>query len=213
MRLWTYYRKELLKDLWIKTAYDDVVLDVWCFDWYWLSTQKAKEKHAIDLDIEPKYKDINYKNWDATKLPYKDLFFDKVFAFDVIEHIKEWKEKEFIKELIRVTKKDWNIILTTPSKSIRLFPSFLTNYISKKWWHYKCNWYTKNEIQYFVWNKVYISILNLNCRWYLNNYLFLRFLWKINKKLVRNILQKIAKNDSQEIWNNGYLLIKIEKYA
>ncbi len=211
MRLWTYYRKKLLENLNIKTEKNDVVLDVWCFDWYWLSIQIAKEKHAIDIDINPIYKDINYKKWDATQLPYEDNYFNKVFSFDVIEHVNLWKEKLFLSELYRVTKNWWEIIFTTPSKDIKLFPNFLTTWVSKKWGHYKCNWYTKEELVQLIWDKENIKILELNSRWYLNNYLFLRLLWNINKTLVMQLIDKITINDSKTIWNKWYILVKIKK--
>jgi len=209
MRLWTYYRKELLKNIWIKTDISDIVLDVGCFDWYWLSTQIAKEKHAIDIDIEPLYKNINYRKWDAIKLPYKDNFFDKVFAFDVIEHITLGKEQSFINELLRVTKKWWKIILTTPSKQIKLFPVFLTDYVSKKRWHYKCNGYTSNEILIYFNPKKNIKITHLESKWYLSLYFVLRMLWIFCKPLTRYFLEQIAKMDAKKIWKHGYLLIVV----
>jgi len=211
MRLGTYYRKELLKNLNVKTNTNDVVLDVWCFDWYWLSTQVAQEKHAIDLDIDPIYDGINYQKWDATNLPYENEYFDKVFAFDVIEHVNLWTEKKFVEELLRVTKKWGEVLFTTPSKDIRLFPHFLTNWISKKWGHYKCNWYTKDELRTFIPKEYNIELAELDCRGYLVNYLILRLIWKINKKFVMFIIDKIAIKDSKKTGINGYIMTKIYK--
>lgn len=211
MRLWTYYRKKLLENLDIKTSEDDVVLDVWCFDGYWLSTQNAREKHAIDIDINPLYDNIKYQKWDATHLPYPDSYFDKVFAFDVIEHVEQWTERRFIEELLRVTKKWGEVIFTTPSKDIRLFPHFLTNWISKKWGHLKCNWYSKSELEAFIWDRKGIEIFELNSRGYLRYYLFLRIFWYFNKKNTKKMINKISINDSKRYWSNWYILVKIIK--
>ena len=213
MRIGTYYRNEFLKNLNIKTNSNEKVLDVGCFDGYWLSTQKAKEKHAIDLDINPIYKAIKYKKGDGNKLPYKNNYFDKVFAFDVIEHVPLGTEKQFISELIRVTKKDGEITLTTPSKYIKIFPRFLTTWMSKRWGHDKCNGYSKNEIlNYLNNNKIKdIKFKKINCPYYFNLYFILRMLWVLNTNITKKILAKIAKKDSKIIGENGYLIIKIIK--
>jgi len=64
-----------------------------------------------------------------------------------IEHIEAGKERKFLSELIRVCKKKGEIILSTPSESIKMFPGFMTNYISRKWGHDKCNGYSKEELK------------------------------------------------------------------
>lgn len=110
MRLGTYFRKELLDKLNIKTFPEDIVLDVGCFDGYWLSTQKAKEKYGLDLDIVKKYKDVNYVYGSGLDIPFKNNKFNKVFAFDVIEHLPKNTEVKFLSELIRTTKFSGEII-------------------------------------------------------------------------------------------------------
>lgn len=212
MRMGTYYRNELLKNLNIKTEKRDIVLDVGCYDAYWLSLQKAKEKHAIDMEISPIHKNIDYKKGDATKLPYKNNYFDKVFAFEVLEHIEFGKEKRVLSELIRVTKSKGEIILSTPSKYIRLFPSFLTNLVSRKWGHYKQNGYTKEEILGFIPKRVKsIQIKELDARQYLKFYLPMRALWTVYDGLAKKILSLFAKKDATSEGNKGYLIIRIIK--
>ena len=118
----TYFRTELFKKLKIETSPNDKVLDVGCFDGYWLSTQNAKEKIGLDIDIHRKYKNIRYKKGSALNIPLKSGYFDKVFAFDVIEHIPANTELQFLRELIRVTKISGSVILTVPSREIKVFP-------------------------------------------------------------------------------------------
>lgn len=139
----------MLKLLNIK-AYKENVLDVGCFDAYWLSTQSAKNKYGLDVDIDKKYRDINYIKASALNIPFEDNKFDQVFAFDVIEHLPQNTEEKFISELIRVAKNGSEIIFTTPSKNIKIFPNFLTNWINKKWGHLKCNGYSKEELSEYL---------------------------------------------------------------
>lgn len=211
MRLGTYYRKELLSNLGIKTEKSEKVLDVGCFDAYWLSTQNAKEKHAIDITIEEKYKNILYKKGSGINLPYKDGFFDKVFSFDVLEHIPKGAEKKFISELIRVTKAGGEVILTTPSNDIEIKPNFLTNWVSKKWGHYKCQGYSLKDIKKIFSLEENLYIESLSCRWYLGLYFPLRCLWPIFTSLAKKLLEKIAILDAKSYGNKGYLLIKYFK--
>ena len=105
MRLGTYYRAQIIKHFNIKAG-SNCVLDVGCYDGYWLSTQKSKNKYALDLEISQLYKNIHYIKASALKIPLKSNYFDQVFAFDVLEHIEEGKESKFLRELIRVCKKN-----------------------------------------------------------------------------------------------------------
>ena len=146
MRLGTHYRAKILKHFKIEATGKNV-LDVGAYDGYWLSTQKAKNKYALDLEVIKLYKNIHYIEASALKIPLKSNYFDQVFAFDVLEHIEGGKETKFLTELIRVCKRNGEIILSTPSKSIRMFPDFMTNYISQKWGHKKCNGYYKEELK------------------------------------------------------------------
>lgn len=170
MRLGTYYRCKLLDKIGIK-ATKERVLDVGGYDGYWLSTQKAKNKYVVDLDVEKKYKNIKYSKADATDLPFQSNYFDQVFAFDVLEHIEEGKEQKFIGELIRVCKKDGEIILSIPSDRIKIYPPFLTNFVSRKWGHFKGNGYSKSELK-----KILSRHKNIDFNIIENNALFFRIL-------------------------------------
>jgi ubiquinone/menaquinone biosynthesis C-methylase UbiE len=210
----TYFRSELFKKLKVETSLNDKVLDVGCFDGYWLSTQKAKEKVGLDIDIQKKYKNIKYVKGSALDMPFKNDYFDKVFAFDVIEHIPANTEQRFLRELIRVTKKDGSIIFTVPSENIKIFPSFLTNYVSKKWGHNKYNGLSKFIINSLLKKNLNIKyeIFDLNTKFYLNYYLLLRIFWLLNPKKTMVLLGQIIKKDiTNHKGENGYFLIKIYK--
>lgn len=213
MRLGTYYRAQILKHFKIE-ATGEHVLDVGAYDGYWLSTQKAKNKYALDLKVNKLYRNIHYIKASALIMPFKAETFNQVFAFDVLEHIEMGKEKAFIQELIRVCKKGGEIILSTPSISIRLFPSFMTNYISRKWGHNKCNGYSKEELK-----KLISSFKNTKYKIYDNNapsyrliFIIIRSLWPIWQNRVKKLVNKIALYDSKhKNGNEGFYIIKIIK--
>jgi ubiquinone/menaquinone biosynthesis C-methylase UbiE len=50
---------------------------------------------------------------DATRLPFKDDYFDAVVSFDVVEHITD--DKKFVAEAFRVCKKNGYILMGTPN--------------------------------------------------------------------------------------------------
>jgi ubiquinone/menaquinone biosynthesis C-methylase UbiE len=52
---------------------------------------------------------ISYRVMDATKLDFKDGYFDAVFDFGIIHHIPNWKDS--LKEIKRVLKPEGELIL------------------------------------------------------------------------------------------------------
>lgn len=213
MRLGTYYRARLWSHLGI-TAYGQTVLDVGCFDGYWLSTQRVKHKYALDIDIDRKYKGIRYIRHTALDIPFKDDAFDQIFAFDVLEHIEAGKEKQFLKELIRVCKKGGEIILSTPSKTITMFPPVLTNQISKMWGHTKCNGYSKEELKKLLssFDGIEYRILDNNAPLFRLLFIGIRFLWIVWRNVAKTIVNKITSYDSDHTkGNRGFYIIKIIK--
>ncbi len=116
---------------------------------YWLSTQSGRNKYALDINIDKKYKNINYIKASALNIPFKDGKFNQVFAFDVIEHILKRTEGKFLSELIRVAKLWSEIILTVPSVDINI----LINWISKKWGHYKYNGLSEGKLKKYLDNR------------------------------------------------------------
>jgi len=213
MRLGTYYRAEILKHFQIE-ATDENVLDVGAYDGYWLSTQKARKKYALDLEVNKLYKNIHYRKTSALKIPFKSNYFDQVFAFDVIEHIEVGEETKFLSELIRVCKKNGEIILSTPSKSIKIFSGFMTNYISRKWGHNKCNGYSKEELKkmFSVFDNIKYQILDNNAPSFRLLYIIIRSLWFIWQELVKETIKYIALYDSKhKEGDEGFYIIEIKK--
>jgi ubiquinone/menaquinone biosynthesis C-methylase UbiE len=214
MRLGTYFRKELLNKINIKSNSSDVVLDVGCFDGYWLSTQKAKQKYGLDIDIVKKYKNIKYIKASALDIPFPKNKFDRVFAFDVIEHVPENTEIKFLSELIRVTKPGGEIVITCPSNKIRIFPQFLTEFASKKWQHFKYPGLSRNNLTKYLskFKEIRYDISDLNTKYFLQLYLMLSLLWRLNPNLTKKLILFLLDKELQSLrGNNGYYIIKIRR--
>lgn len=213
MRLGTYYRTQLFDQIRIN-ATGKRVLDVGGRDGYWLSTQNARDKFVVDLEIIKRHKKITYLKADALRLPFPGSFFDQVFAFDVLEHIEEGKEQCFIGELIRVCKKDGEIILSTPSSKIKIFPPFLTDYVSRKWGHFKGNGYSKQQLANLLsgYNNIKFEILDNNAFNFRMFYFSNRILWMIWPQFAKKILDIIAFFDARSRRGvEGFFFVKILK--
>ncbi len=110
----------LLKELGIKPT--DIVLDIGCGSG--ILTKLIAEKGAkqvVGLDASKnnlkfasknKYKNQKFVFGDALALPFKDMYFDKVLATEIIEHLDD--DVKFVDEIERVLKKGGYAVITTP---------------------------------------------------------------------------------------------------
>lgn len=209
MRMGTYYRSLVLDYLNIEPE-GNRILDVGCYDGYFLSKSKAKENIGVDLNPIKKYNNIRYIKGDILNLNFKKKF-DKIFAFDVIEHVKE--DKLFLEKLISFLSNNGALILSAPSKNLKIFPWFLTKWIAiKKWNHIHRIGYNKKEIEKILDNNYNLNFIEWNAPIYRNFYLPLRFMWFISQKLTKKIIDNIIKIDFKlKKGNNGFLFFKILK--
>lgn len=111
---------ESVKSAEIKDNYR--VLDAGCGIGYLLRVIRDKNQkcrlYGIDINenISRLDLDANIQIADLRKLPYKDSFFDVVFALDVLEHLKN--PNEAILEIRRVLKKSGKLVITGPTESL-----------------------------------------------------------------------------------------------
>lgn len=80
-------------------------------------------KEAIQY-CKSKYKreNLNFIQINEKKLPFGDSSYDICISFEVIEHIKLKKVKEWLSEINRILKNDGIFICSTPNKKLRLLP-------------------------------------------------------------------------------------------
>lgn len=128
-RLGSYMRLLLLK----KTFLDikgERILDIGC-NYGEITKILAQNNQVIGIDTDQKAlklakKQVKFAKFikaSATKLPFKDKFFDLVSCLSMLEHVKE--DQQVLLEIGRVLKKDGKLFLTIPNEKARLVPTWL----------------------------------------------------------------------------------------
>jgi SAM-dependent methyltransferase len=127
------------------------VLDYGCGSGYGsaLISDHCLEVIGIDISLEAiSFAKKNYssqnvsflslKKAEDSPLPFPDETFDVVLSFQVIEHIRD--TTTYLEEMNRVLKPGGQILISTPNRSVRLFP------FQKSWnmWHVKE--YSQNQL-------------------------------------------------------------------
>lgn len=132
------------------------VIDIGCGTGY--GSAVLGEKHevtAVDNSSEAiEFADKHYSKKaefltaNATKLPFKNGYFDVACSFEVIEHLKD--ADIFIKEVLRVLKPGGKFILSTPNKLTHSTGSKLKS-------PYHVKEYTAKELAYLL-NKYFKTV-------------------------------------------------------
>jgi 2-polyprenyl-3-methyl-5-hydroxy-6-metoxy-1,4-benzoquinol methylase len=205
-RLGTLYRDEML-NLLNKRVNQGKVLDVGCHDGYWLSKIEAPFRVGVDLDPIHGVPSLSLVCADGRKLPFVRQSFDQVYALDVIEHIQE--DRAFADTLSQVIKPGGNLFLSTPSLRIKLFPAFLTRWISLKWGHdLRLGYEPDKLIEYFK-DDLTVGVRSWNAPAYRFLYLPLRFLSSFAPKIAANLVRRIARWDYRhQEGNHGFYLLE-----
>ena len=210
IRIGTLYRYELIK-YFNRHMIDGPVLDVGCNDCFILRNIKAPIKIGIDLEINNINNGQLFVIADVNYLPFSNNVFEHIFALDVVEHLEN--DTLISKSLNRVLRNDGTILLTTPNKSIKLFPWFLTNYISKKWGHIYRNGYQINELCELFLDDFDLSIYEWNAFYWRTFYIIIRLIAELSISLTSFLIQQIFILDSHlKQGNKGYLVLEGRKY-
>ncbi|MCK5609815.1 class I SAM-dependent methyltransferase [Candidatus Pacearchaeota archaeon] len=142
-------RKKALDMLDIKKT--DKVLEIGCATGCGLLGISKRTNKVYGIDLTPEMvkqakkrnKKATIKEGDATKLNFKDNFFDKVYISNVLELLNEKEKKKALKEIKRVLRKNGKICIvdTKDSNSIiiklykflhKLFPSYTSTPLNMK---------------------------------------------------------------------------------
>lgn len=191
MRLGTYYRYLVTRELNLSLS-GEKVLDIGYYDGFLLSHVNSKLKSGIDINTVNKFSDIRYIQDDFLNHDFENEKFDRIFALDVLEHVKQ--DKEFLGKVVHLLSPNGTAILSMPSKAIRVFPPFLQAWIDKRWGHTYRRGYTSQEIELLVGTKN-MRIMYWNCPIFRFLYLPLSLSWRIARSLAKMVLYLIVKLD------------------
>jgi SAM-dependent methyltransferase len=212
MRLGTYYRYLVSRKLNLPLSGNEI-LDIGCYDGFLLSHIDAAEKFGIDVNVLKKYPDIQYIEGDFMKYDFNDKKFDRIFALDVLEHVSE--DRIFLEKIIQLLSIEGVAILSTPCENIKIFPSFLQDWVDKRWGHIYRRGYVPQKIKELVEDVQDVIALDLiywNCPIFRFLYLPLSALWRINTMLSKKVLNFIVGIESIfKEGENGFLYIVITR--
>jgi glycosyltransferase involved in cell wall biosynthesis len=209
LRLGQQYRTLYLRQLG-KNISGDNILDIGCHNPEWLNSIQAKQKVGIDLEPGFSSTDSLIIKGNGFTLPFSDEYFDVIFMLDVIEHVKN--DSNFITEARRVLKQGGRFILTTPNQDIRIFPTFLTGWISRRWGHFFRRGYKPEELENLFIRFKEVDIFKWKAKYYLGYYFLIRLFLIFSKKTTKNILAKIVNKESEQpSGNHGFLVLEAIK--
>lgn len=105
---------------------DYVALDIGCGSGHGSSALATKFKTVHGVDISEEAITYAQKHWqepnihfsigDSLNIPFPDNTFDVVVAFEVFEHLTDWRK--FLTEIKRVLKPNGKVYLSTPNKTL-----------------------------------------------------------------------------------------------
>jgi ubiquinone/menaquinone biosynthesis C-methylase UbiE len=208
-RLGQIYRTEYLKNIGLDLV-GDKILDIGCHNGAWLSNLNARIRIGLDITPIKSINEISFVKADAISLPFPMESFDIVYLLDVIEHIEN--DIKLINQVMRIIKRGGKLILSTPNINMRIFPGFLTEWISNKWGHTIRKGYDPQLLSTYFGDGTIIEKYEINSYWFRNLYIPLRitftFFPNFSSKIIRLIVNREAKN---LFGSKGFLLFVITK--
>ena len=105
---------------------ESTVLDIGCGSGHGSHNLSCRFKKIYGVDISPEAIAYSKQNWtmpnvefmegSGTSIPFADNYFDIAAAFEVFEHVEDWKK--FLSELKRVVKNGGLIFMSTPNREV-----------------------------------------------------------------------------------------------
>lgn len=193
MRIGSYYRHLVARRLDLPLT-GDRLLDIGCYDGFLLSHVSGTVKVGIDIEPAPAFPDIQYLQGDFLNHDFGQMKFDRVFALDVLEHVKA--DGAFVKKVVRLLSPGGMAIVSTPSKAISVFPPFAQAWVDRKWDHSHRRGYTRQEIGGLASGED-VKLVSWNCPLFRLFYLPLSLLWRACPPIARLLLRAITTIDAR----------------
>jgi SAM-dependent methyltransferase len=209
-RMGSIYRDQMIRLLG-RRSNQGRVLDVGCHDGLFLSTLSAPFRVGVDPEPKPGSPGVLFVRADGRFLPFIPGGFDSVYALDVIEHVAD--DQAFARTLLEALAPGGKLFLSTPSQEIRMFPRFLTGWISRSWGH-DLRWgYTVERLQeLFDFPGFEINVQPWNAPAYRFAYLPGRLGYALAPRLMRNLIRKIAGWDARRTeGQHGFWLLEASR--
>lgn len=118
--------EHLVRYEFVKGNLNSSVLDIGCGSGHGSNTLASKFKTVSGVDISPEAIEYAKKYWqlpnidfrlgDSLNIPFPDNTFDVVVAFEVFEHLTDWRK--FLTEIKRVLKPNGLVYISTPNKTL-----------------------------------------------------------------------------------------------
>lgn len=170
------------------------ILDVGCHSGALLASLDARLRVGVDLEPHEPGKPVWMVQADGRSLPFPTGCFDQVLALDVLEHVAD--DERLAGELVRVSRPGGRVFVTAPAATIRLFPAFLTGWISARWGHHWRRGYTEQGLTELMGSPCSCAVNQWNAPAYRLTYLPLRLLAVVWPRLAVRLVTWIARYDA-----------------
>ncbi len=171
------------------------ILDVGCYDGKLLASFKGRLRVGVDLKPEGASSSVCFVQADGRRLPFPTGCFEQVLALDVLEHVPD--DANLAGELVRVGRPGGQIFVTTPAIALRMFPPFLTDWISTRWGHHWRRGYSEQGLVGLMGSRCECTVEPWTAPAYRTLYLFLRALAAVWPALAGPLVHQIARYDAR----------------
>jgi SAM-dependent methyltransferase len=208
MHFASYYRWLVATRRWgMPITFDLPVLDIGADDGEFLSRISAPHKVGLDLAARARV-GLAWVQANACRLPFTDVSFGQVFAFDVIEHVDD--DKALLTEAMRLLLPGGTLWLSTTAQNFAVFPGGRIQARLERSWRHVRRGYSAQMIK---------SLLPPGCTvdiWWWNEpafrtlYVLLVALWQKSPRLAQSLVRRLVMIDARaRQGQSGHLFARI----